>query len=224
MSGIFRVINFFIDKSFRFLGASFTKKIGFLLNVCYNNNRKERCVFVEGQHTNKKSIILAIVALIFVCGLSFFISMTKTSDDDSSGGEDVAAIIERAQRESKAISLEEQKDLESIDVDKYLEIYAGDNNQLVLLATSSCSYCQIAEPIIKHLAYQYNIPIYYLDPNQFTDDDESRFVQSNEMFHEGFGTPLLLLVSSSKIVDKIDGLTDTKHYKKFFETYDFIHE
>ena len=110
----------------------------------------------------------------------------------------------------------------SNDPEVYLEYYAGSEGKLVLLARPTCSYCKIATPIIQSIMKEYNIEVSYLNTDNFTSDDQAAFVKSNEEFSNGFGTPMLLLVKENKIVDKIDGMTDSAHYIEFFQKNGYI--
>ena len=47
-------------------------------------------------------------------------------------------------------------------------------------------------------------------------------IVSDEFFKEGYGTPILLVVGEGKIIDKVDGLTDSAHYVDFFKRNEFI--
>lgn len=172
----------------------------------------------------KTMIIIAGVAV--VCLISFLVSSQannsegNTNDNSSSS----SSIIEKAQSESAAVNDSEMKDFSQIDVDRYLDMYTGKKNKVVLVARPTCSYCQIAEPIIKNIAYKYDIEVNYLNTDDFADDDESRFIQSDELFSEGYGTPMLLLISNNEIVDKVDGLADMDGYLDFFKRNNIISE
>lgn len=170
----------------------------------------------------KKNTILFVAAIVLVIVLivaSFFVG-TKTGGETSSS--DPNAILENAQKESKAVKETEMKEHTKIDVAKYLEYYAGSEQKLILVGRKGCPYCQIADPILKNLAYQYNIEINYLDTDEFTDETQTQFIKSDEQFSEGFGTPLLMIVKDNQIVDLIDGLVDTEHYVEFLTAYGFI--
>lgn len=169
-------------------------------------------------------VIAAVIVLLLIAGASIEEKTGSSSTSNSSTSEDADTIVANAQSESDAVSDDEKKDFTEINVDTYLEYYAGSENKLVLVARPTCSYCQIAEPIIQNLAYKYDIEIYYLNTDDFSDDDSSNFVASDDTFSEGFGTPMLLLVSNNEIVDMIDGLTDTAHYTAFFQQYGYITE
>ncbi|MCI8569664.1 MAG: hypothetical protein HFJ11_06810 [Bacilli bacterium] len=179
------------------------------------------------QKNQKTMVYVLIGAFIIILGFSFFVGTEDTNNNTKNNGkyeisEEPNKILENAQNESKKVKEEEQKELTEINIDKYLEYYQGSENKIILIARPTCSYCQIAEPIIRKIAKEKDLEINYLNTDNFENDDEAKLVKSDEFFNEGFGTPLLLIVKDNKIVDKIDGLTDTAHYTEFFKTYGFI--
>lgn len=168
-----------------------------------------------------KWILIGVFAILII--MSFFVGGQENSKEDASKmSEDANVIIANAQNESDSVKEEETKELPEINMDTYLEYYNGEENKLVLIARPTCHYCQIAEPIIKNIAYENDLDISYLNTDNFEGDDETKLVQSDEFFSEGFGTPLLLVVSEGKIVNKVDGLTDKAHYTEFFKSTGFI--
>lgn len=178
-----------------------------------------------------KGIVIAVL-VVLVCALCYFASSAASAkagesySDSSNSTEqtsnDAMDMTTRAQEESANVSDDEKKDFNDIDIDRYLELYDGDENAIVLFSRPTCGYCQIAEPILHHIAYQYDLTINHINTDEMDSDDETNLVQSDDYFSEGFGTPLLLVVSDGKIVDKISGLVDTDTYVKFFTTNGFI--
>lgn len=155
-------------------------------------------------------VILIIVLLIASCSLS-----PKEESDTT----DTLTI---ATKEAASIKEEEKKEFTNINIDEYINAYNGEEKTLVLVARPTCHYCQIVEPILHNIAYKYSININYLDTDDFQEDDFQKFIESNEYFSEGFGTPMLLVVSNGTINDMVDGVTDTKHYIEFLKEYKFI--
>lgn len=168
---------------------------------------------------NKKNIItiLGIILIIILIIISFNIGEKKESTKTSTE-EDILA---NAQKESIEAKNKKQKDFTYINVDDYLNLYNSENNTLVLVARPTCAYCNTAEPIIKQIAYENDLNIHYLNTDEFEDGDYNRLKETDEIF-ENFGTPMLLVVSNSKINDYLDGLTDKKHYISFFKDNNFI--
>lgn len=185
---------------------------------------------------NKKIIIgiVVTIGIILLCALCYFASSAATdkagdsyeesSATDTSDSSDASDMTARAQEESAAVSDDEKKDFEEIDVDTYLELYKGDEKSIVLFSRPTCGYCQIAEPILHHIAYQYDLTINHVNTDEMDSDDSTKLFESDDFFNDGLGTPLLMVVSDGKIVDVVNGLVDTENYVNFFSDNGFIKE
>lgn len=169
----------------------------------------------------KIGIIIGIILLIVLFIISIFIS-PKESESSNTQDDDIEAIINNAEKESASVKEDEMKEFIDINMDTYLDYYNGNEQKIVLIARPTCHYCQIAEPIIHNVAYQYDLDIHYLNTDNFSEDDQSKLINSDEFFSEGFGTPLLLSVSEGSIKSKVDGLTDYEHYIEFFKENGYI--
>ena len=172
----------------------------------------------------KKWQIAGIVIVILVVIILSFTVGNKGTSNTSSGeiSNDPQTVLNNAENESASIAANERKESTQIDVYTYLDYKAGSEAKIILLARPTCHYCQIAEPIIENVAYEYNLEINYLNTDNFTDETQSLFVQSDEAFQKGFGTPYLFIVKDGNIVDAVDGLTDRAHYVLFFTDNGFI--
>ena len=166
---------------------------------------------------NKKVFgIIGIIVLIILFIISCSINLNENKKDNS---ED---ILENAINESAIVKESEQKAFTEINVDEYINKYNGEEKSIILIARPGCQYCQIAEPILHNIAYKYDISINHLNTDNFQGDDSKKFIESNSFFSNGFGTPMLLIVSNSRIDDMIDGVTDTRHYVEFLKENRFI--
>lgn len=167
--------------------------------------------------------IILIVAIAILLIISIFVGSDKAdSATSNSVSNDAETILANAQKESSAVKDSEKGDFVQINVDKYLEYYAGNENKIVLIARPTCHYCQIAEPILQKIIKEKNIEINYLNTDEFSGDDQEKLVNSDKAFKNGFGTPFLMIVSNNSIVDSVDGVTDTAHYIGFFKKNNFI--
>ena len=175
---------------------------------------------------DKKKILAIIGGVIFVALVVISVVVSPkdngSSNTSTNMSEDASVIMNNAQTESAAVKDEEKGEFAQIDVDTYLAYLAGADAKLIMVARPTCSYCQIAEPIVQKIIHDYNVEISYLNTDNFEGDDQVNFINSAETFKEGFGTPMLLLVKDGGIVDTIDGLTDTAHYVDFLKKYEFI--
>lgn len=187
---------------------------------------------------NKKIVtgIVVAVGVILVCALCYFASSAVSakagdnySESDNSNSSTTSSssasdMTSRAQEESANVPDDEQKDFNDIDIDEYLDLYDGSEDSIVLFSRPTCGYCQIAEPILHHIAYQYKLTINHVNTDEMPSSDETKLVESDDYFSDGFGTPLLVVVSNGEIVDMVSGLVDTENYVKFFTKHGFIDE
>ena len=169
-----------------------------------------------------QNIILYIIIGILAVGLLIATMFIGEKEVESIYSDDPNVIIENAERESASITDDEMKAFINISMDEYLTLYAGSENSIVFVARPTCPYCEITEPIIRKIAKDYNIKINYLNTDEFSEDDRANFVRHNEMFSEGYGTPMILVVSNNKIVTYFEGLTDTAHFIEFFKANNII--
>jgi len=177
------------------------------------------------------TLVVVVVVLVGLFTLCFFVegdnsgNTVQKKEVEESTSTDVNSIVANAQKESAEIKENEMDDLEEIDVDEYLEMYSdSDDLELVYVARPTCSYCQIAEPIVRKVAKDYDLDINYLNTDEFSGNDQNEFIESDKLFAEGFGTPMLLLVGKDSIVDYVDGLSDTAGYVDFLEKNKLIEE
>lgn len=187
---------------------------------------------------NKKIVtgIVVAVGVILVCALCYFASSAVSakagdnySESDNSNSSTTSSssasdMTSRAQEESANVPDDEQKDFNDIDIDEYLDLYDGSEDSIVLFSRPTCGFCQIAEPILHHIAYQYKLTINHVNTDEMSSSDETKLVESDDYFSDGFGTPLLVVVSNGEIVDMVSGLVDTENYVKFFTKHGFIDE
>ena len=191
---------------------------------------------VYKMNDKKKKIVIGIFiafGVLLLCALCYFASSAVSAKDGDSYNENTNTestagsaqdMTTRAQEESANVPEDEQKDFEDIDVDTYLELYDGEEDAIVLLSRPTCGYCQIAEPILHHIAYQYDLTINHINTDEMSEEDGTNLIESDDYFSEGFGTPLLLVVSNGEIVDRVNGLVDTDSYVSFFTANGFIKE
>lgn len=169
----------------------------------------------------QKHFTIGLIALgVILLVVSSFINTDKKIT--TSDSEDANTILANATKESKAVKETETKEFTNIDVNTYLEYYNGSEYKLVILARPTCQYCQIAEPILHNIAYEYNLEMYYLNTDDFSGEDQNNFIASNEEFSAGYGTPMLLVVGNGTIKNQVDGLTDRTHYIAFLQVNEFI--
>lgn len=174
-----------------------------------------------------KNAVIVVLILIIVFGGSFMASQIGTKEANSAtdkNEETITSDSNKAVEESSSISKDEQKELTEIDVERYLELKDEREASVIYIARPTCQYCQIQEPIIRNVAYQYDITIHYLNTDEMSSEESRTFVKSDDAFKEGFGTPCTIVVKEEKIIGKVEGLMDKKTMIDFFKNNGIISE
>lgn len=170
----------------------------------------------------KNGIIIALI-LIIVFGASFLATgidpnQKKEDNTDTTMKDDATTNnANKAQEESEAIKEEEQKELENINIERYLELKEKDSPSIIYIARPTCHYCEIQGPIIKNIALEKELTIYYLNTDEMSAEESTTFIKSDDTFKDGFGTPCTIVVKDDKVVGKLEGLTDKETMINFFE-------
>lgn len=171
--------------------------------------------------------IFIVIGVLIVCLISFLV--TPNNGNDSTSNENnvnlesgSGSVIDNAQQDSSNVKDNEKKKLTVINVDTYLDLYNGEERAIVFIGRPTCGYCELAQPIVENIAYENDLEVKYLNTDEFVGDDEDKFMSSDDAFSNGFGTPLLVVISNGEISGKLEGLVDKKSYLKFFKEYGFI--
>lgn len=117
---------------------------------------------------------------------------------------------------------DKRKELNSINIDQYLEMLKGEETKIIYIGRPTCSHCVKQKPVMENIAFEYDVTINYLNTDELDDDGISKLISSNEYFSDGFGTPLTLIVKDNKIVDKVEGETSKADLLQLFKNYSLI--
>ncbi len=174
---------------------------------------------------DKKKIGIIIGAILLVVLLVVASTIkpneSKTKTDNTELSEDSNVIYNNILKESEEIKDEERAPYTEITMATYNEKMSAEGKSLILLARPTCSYCELAEPILQRIIKNYNVEILYLDTDKLSDEEFSSILNSDEVFSD-FGTPFLLLVENGEIIDVVDGVMDTAHYVDFLQRNSMI--
>ena len=149
-----------------------------------------------------QSVIIAILSIIIVFGGAFFAS------------------------ELKYCKVEELVSLESISFNNFTTLLNDDAASIIYIGRPDCGYCQQQEPIMKQVATEHELNIFYLNANELTAKDSSTlFALDEKIFGKDgkeFGTPTTLIVKKGKIVEGSVGLMQKADLVKFLTKHEFI--
>lgn len=106
--------------------------------------------------------------------------------------------------------------LKEISIDQYFELIEEDENTYIFVGSPSCPHCVNIKPHLIEITKELNIEITYLNLNTFSQDDYNRFIESNDILKEDWGTPLLLIFNNGKLKDYFMGYDNYETIKAFY--------
>lgn len=117
--------------------------------------------------------------------------------------------------------------LSKLSYSEYMEKINNDDAFVVIISRATCSHCVTFKPIAEGFASDNNLPMYYVDTDDFTEEEWGSFEKSNTFFKKNsgnWGTPTTLVLAGSECVDSIEGVTDEESlmdlYNKYFDLDD----
>jgi predicted bacteriocin transport accessory protein len=117
----------------------------------------------------------------------------------------------------------------NITLDEYLEKMKGEEKSIIYVARPGCSWCQKETPIVKRVAGDNNLEIFYLNTDSFYDsetktytEEGKRFMESADEYKDGWGTPNTIIVQNGSIIDGVYGYVEANELKDLFIRNGFI--
>lgn len=167
----------------------------------------------------QNTIIICLVTLI-VFGGAFFVSALSDKDNSYAFNENKG----NTNTEKEVYDEADMKAHTDIKINEYLNLKKEDKLNIIYVARPTCGYCEIQDPILRHVAFLHDLKVNYLNTDNFSNKDNSKFMQSDKKFENGYGTPMILITKNDKIIDSTPGLTEKDPLIKFFKDNGIIVE
>lgn len=108
------------------------------------------------------------------------------------------------------VSSEEYENLGEITYDNYECLLDSNKPFALVIAQTTCSYCQQFAPIINDYAGENNIPVYMIYLDKLSEEEHSNLTSSLDYFKDNnsWGTPLTLGIDNKEVVANLSGYTD----------------
>ena len=89
---------------------------------------------------------------------------------------------------------------------------------IVVIERTGCSYCEMYMPIIKEVADENKIPIYYIDTDNLSSEEFELLNNKNSYLkRNSWGTPTTLLMLGNRVLDSIGGYVDKSSVESFIK-------
>ena len=124
-------------------------------------------------------------------------------------------------KENKLISDDSKLYLNYIGYSEYKKLIKSETNEVIVLATSSCKFCQAEHPILNEIAKETGAKInyMYLDYAFTSQEEYDGFMSSMDWFKDNseFGTPTTLIVKNKKVVSELSGYRTKDEVVSFYK-------
>lgn len=135
----------------------------------------------------------------------------------------VVALFATMKREPKLdielpVALEGEAGFTEITYSEYEEKMHTEAPFLVVIVRDGCGYCEMYEPILKEVAGEYKLPIYYINMTNLNNDEYTALGTSNSYLKKNqgkWGTPTTLFMYGSSVIDSIPGYVDKDKFVDF---------
>jgi len=109
-----------------------------------------------------------------------------------------------------SVATEEYENLSEVDYDKFTCLYEQEEPFVLVLAQTTCSYCQQYAPVLNDFAVENKQVAYIINIDQITEEEMSNLTSSFSYFetNTSWGTPLTIAVDDKEVVGELSGYTD----------------
>lgn len=124
-----------------------------------------------------------------------------------------------------AKSMEDYENLGEVDYDGLNCLKESGEPFVVVLAQTTCSYCQMFEPVINGFAGDNDTVAYVINIDTLGDSEDVTDVFSYFETNTGWGTPLTLAVKDGEVVKDLSGATeDTDEIKALYQEVGILNQ
>jgi len=163
--------------------------------------------------TKEKELVLKVVkiCIVVICAVGLLFAVAFLASDSEGTKKETTT----SQTEDVTLS---EAGFNEVSLDEYLELIKKEENSIILVARPTCGYCVKFTPILKQAKDEMNLTVNYINTDNITsEEDFAKFEDSLDYFKdEQWGTPLVLIVNSGKVVDSNSGYTELSVIKEFF--------
>ena len=108
--------------------------------------------------------------------------------------------------------------LHQMTYNDYEEMVKSGDPFIVVIERATCSYCQQYMPILEEVADEKSIPLYYIDTDTLTSDENNLLASTNAYLKRNqWGTPTTLFMLGERVLDTIGGYVEKDSVLSFLD-------
>lgn len=170
-----------------------------------------------------KTITIIVLAVLVFFGVTYMISENTgdRSKDKMMVEKTPSPTGNPLLEEGEVLKEEEQKELTSVSMEDVRNALKNNEKKAIMLGTDTCSWCIYQKPILKALAYRYDIEIGYLNLALLTSEENTELSSLHESL-ERFGTPTFIIIKDGVVDQVLIGGMTTRELEEILKQYEFI--
>ncbi|MBQ2872775.1 MAG: hypothetical protein IJE89_02105 [Bacilli bacterium] len=108
--------------------------------------------------------------------------------------------------------------LHQITYNEYNTMVDNGDAFIVIIERTGCSYCTMYMPIVKEVATEKKIPLYYIDTDTLTSEEMTELETTNSYLKKNqWGTPTTLFMLGDRVLDTIGGYVEKESVLAFLK-------
>lgn len=175
------------------------------------------CGYINKRRRNKAIIIGIVILLLIICLIVSFILLYKGIKQE-----------DNKQLETMDKEINEQFPYKNITSTAELNDAINDKESIILLAQTTCSYCEQFNPVLNKVKNDYDLNVYVIVVDTLDSDVFNEMMSMDNGFGDYFeentnwGTPLLLLFDKGNFIDDVSGYTEEDNLISILSNDGFI--
>lgn len=150
----------------------------------------------------KKSDLILIGVVLIIVVLALF---------SSKGNEQLEEV-------NYPLTLVGEKGLHEMTYDQYETMVNNGDAFIVVIESANCGFCVKYMPVLKDIADEKNIPIYYIDISTLTDEELNNLSNKNKYLKKNqWGTPTTLFMLGDRVLDVLTQYTEKDGVLSFLD-------
>lgn len=115
------------------------------------------------------------------------------------------------------VALSGEAGFTEISYSEYQEKVNNNELFLVVIVRDGCGYCEMYEPIVQEVANEYQLPFYYINLTNLSNEEREELSTTNKYLKKNsrWGTPTTLFMYGENIVDSISGYVEKDTFVDF---------
>ena len=116
------------------------------------------------------------------------------------------------------LTLAGEAGLHQITYDQYTTMVDNGDAFIVVIERAGCTYCIQYMPIVREVANEKKIPLYYIDTDTLSQDEYTSLSTTNSYLkRNNWGTPTTLFMLGNRVLDAIGGYVEKDSVLKFLD-------